>query len=107
MDNRVAVQAGSEASLSSFLSRVFLWMAFGLAVSAAGSWWLLSQPNLFMALIRNQWAFFGLAIVEIGLVLYLSTAIMRMSTAMASTLFLVYSFLNGVTLSPIFVVYTG
>ncbi len=33
-------QSQSEASVSSFLSRVFLWMALGLTVSAAGSWWL-------------------------------------------------------------------
>ncbi len=100
-------QAQSEASVSGFLSRVFLWMALGLTVSAAGSWWLMAQPSLLMGLLKNQWAFIGLAVVEIGLVLWLSMAVMRMSAALATTLFLAYSFLNGITLCPILLIYTG
>ena len=100
-------QVQSEASVSSFLSRVFLWMALGLTISAAGSWWLLAQPNLLMGLLKNQWAFIGLAVVEIGLVLWLSMAVMRMSTALATTLFFAYSFLNGITLCPLLLIYTG
>ncbi len=107
MDNRTIASQSSEASVSNFLSRVFMWMGLGLAVSASGTWWLLSQPNLLMAILRNQWAFFGLAIVEIGLVIWLSVAAMRMSTVLATTVFLVYSFLNGITLCPLFLAYTG
>ncbi len=107
MENRtISTQAG-QISESGFLSKVFLWMAFGLAVSAAGSYWLLSQPNLLMHVVKNQWIFFGLVIAELGLVIWLSAGAMRMSAQMATTVFLVYSFLNGVTLSPIFLVYTG
>ena len=107
MANQVLTQARSEASVSEFLSRVFLWMALGLAVSAAGSWWLLSQPGLFMAVVKNQWIFFGLVIAELVLVFWLSAAAMTMGTGLATLLFFAYSFLNGVTLSPLFVVYTG
>ncbi len=108
MDNRsVSSHVSSEVSVSSFLSRVFLWMSVGLSVSAVGTWWLLSQPNLLTALLRNQWAFIGLAVAEIALVIWLSVAAMRMSTMLATTLFLVYSFLNGITLTPIFLIYTG
>ena len=108
MDNRSTVtQAGSQADVSSFLSRVFLWMGLGLAVSAAGSWWLLSQPELLTTVVKNHWVFFGLVIAELALVIWLSAAAMRMSAGLATGVFLAYSFLNGVTLSPLFLVYTG
>jgi FtsH-binding integral membrane protein len=107
MDNKVLTQPRSEAAVSGFLSRVFLWMALGLGVSAAGSWWLLAQPELLMAMARNQWIFFGLVIAELALVIWLSAAIMTMGTGLATTLFFVYSFLNGLTLSPLFLIYTG
>ena len=106
-DQKIITSVGEQASVSSFLSRVFLWMAAGLVVSTLGSFWLLSQPQLLTAIVKNQWIFFGLAIVEIGLVVWLSAAVMSMSAGLATLLFLVYSFLNGVTLSPLFLVYTG
>ena len=107
MQNNVLSPARSEASVSSFLSRVFLWMALGLAVSAAGSWWLLAQPALLMAVVKSPWIFFGLVIAELVLVFWLSAAAMTMGTGLATFLFFAYSFLNGVTLSPLFLVYTG
>ncbi len=107
MENRTMTTQALQVSESGFLSKVFLWMAFGLAVSAAGSFWLLSQPNLLAAVVKNQWIFFGLVIAELGLVIWLSAAAQRMSAGLATVVFLVYSFLNGVTLSPIFLVYTG
>lgn len=107
MENRTISTHAGQLSESGFLSKVFLWMAFGLAVSAAGSYWLLSQPSLLTAVLKNQWIFFGLVIAELGLVLWLSAAMQRMSAGLATTLFLVYSFLNGVTLCPIFLIYTG
>lgn len=107
MANNVLTQARPESSVSEFLSRVFLWMGLGLAVSAAGSWWLLSQPELLMMMAKNQWMFFGLVIAELVLVFWLSAKAMTMATGLATALFFVYSFLNGITLSPLFIVYTG
>ena len=107
MENQRIATTGAQASVSGFMSRVFLWMAVGLAVSAAGSMWLLSQPSLLGAVVKNQWIFFGLAVVEIGLVIWLSAAAMSMSAGLATMVFVAYSFLNGVTLSPLFLVYTG
>ena len=106
-DQRIVTGSGTQASVSGFLSRVFMWMAAGLVVSTLGSFWLLSQPQLLMTVVKNQWIFFGLAVAEIGLVIWLSAAAMSMSAGLATLLFMVYSFLNGLTLSPLFLVYTG
>jgi hypothetical protein len=51
--------------------------------------------------------FFGLIIAEFGLVFAIAGFAVRMGTATAAPLFLLYSALNGVTLSGIFLVYTG
>ncbi len=107
MDQKIIVGSSSEASVSSFLSKVFMWMAAGLVVSALGSFWLMAQPGLLKTVLGNQWIFFGLIIAELGLVIWLSAAIRSLSAGVATLIFLVYSFLNGITLTPIFLIYTG
>lgn len=97
-------QVGTE---SSFISKVFLWMAAGLTVSAFGAFWLLSQPALLKTLFSNKWIFWGLFIVQLGMVWGLSASVMRLSALAGTLIFLVYSFLNGLTLSSIFLVYTS
>lgn len=107
MDNKSIVGSQAQASESNFISKVYLWMSAGLGLSTLSSLWILSQPALLKALFTNNFLLIGLVVVELGLVIWLSAAIAKLSAAMAATLFLVYSFLNGLTLSSIFVVYTG
>jgi uncharacterized protein len=105
--NRTAVSQSAESSVSNFLSRVFMWMAGGLVVSAAGAWWILSQPELLMTVVKNQWIFFGLIIAELALVIWLTAASRTMATGLMTAVFFGYSFLNGITLSPLLLIYTG
>lgn len=107
MEQRTLTGSESQVSESGFISKVYLWMAGGLFVSAAASFWLLSQPELFKALVTNKLVFFGLILAELALVIGLSAALARLSAFAAAVMFCVYSFLNGVTLTPIFLVYTG
>jgi FtsH-binding integral membrane protein len=46
-------------------------------------------------------------IAQLGLVFYISARIQKLNASMATGLFLLYSALNGATLSFIFLVYTG
>lgn len=105
-NNRLAVDS-REASEASFVSKVFLWMSLGLALSAVASFALLGQPALLKAIFTNSWLLIGLLIAEFGLVIWLSAGAMKMSASLASVLFAVYSILNGVTLTSVFLVYTG
>lgn len=107
MDQRIVAGSQSQTSESSFISKVYLWMSGGLFLSAAASFWLLSQPELLKAIVLNKVLFFGLIIAELALVIILSAALARLNAFAATSMFLVYSFLNGVTLTPIFLVYTG
>lgn len=94
-------------SESNFLSRVFVWMAFGLFLSAAAAVGILSQPALVRALVVNQWAYFGIAIVQLGLVMWINRSLGSMSVGMARSIFSVYSILNGPLFAVILLVYTG
>ena len=64
------------------------------------------NSELVMAIATNRLLFWGLMLAELGLVIYLSARIMKMSFLTASLSFAAYSLLNGVTMSFIFFVYT-
>jgi len=57
--------------------------------------------------IGNRLVFFGLIVAEFGLVIGISAAAQRLSAASAGGLFLLYSALNGATLSVVLLMYTG
>lgn len=103
--------AENELALSAFVAKVmqqvYVRMFLGLVVTAVASWLMIQSPNAMYWFATNSWAFWVLLIAEIGLVIYLSARINKMSSTTAAALFFVYSALNGVVLSPIFLVYTG
>lgn len=94
-----------EKSEQTFIQRVYQWMAAGLAFTGAVSIWVASSPALLQALSGGM--FFVLMLVELGLVFWLSARALQMSPTAAIGAFLVYSGLNGLTLSFIFLVYTS
>ncbi len=106
MDNKTIISQGA-SSEASFISRVYLWMALGLTVSATTSFALMAQPALLQAIFTKPVLLIGIVVAEFALVIWLSAAAMRMGASLASLLFLAYSALNGVTLTAIFLAYTG
>jgi hypothetical protein len=94
-------------ALNAFMRGVYQWMAGGLALTAITAYLVASTPALVQAILDNQILFWGLIIAEFGLVMWISAGIGRLSASMASGLFLLYSGLNGVTLSAILLAYTG
>ncbi|MDD2901348.1 MAG: Bax inhibitor-1/YccA family protein [Syntrophales bacterium] len=98
--DRVAVVQGA------FIRRVYNWMALGLAATALIALYTAGNPALLKFIFGNTLVFFGLIIAELGLVIWLSAGINRMQFSTASAMFFVYSALNGLTLSVIFLTYT-
>ncbi len=88
------------------ISQVYAWMMAGLLVTGAIASWVASTPALINAIVGNSIIFFGLIIGEIAMVWILVANIRRMSVGLATTMFLAYSALNGLTLSVIFLAYT-
>jgi FtsH-binding integral membrane protein len=66
---------------------------------------LFVQTSLYVPFVSNQLLFFAVIIAEFALVIRLSSRIMTMSVGEAAGSFALYSILNGLTLSSIFVVY--
>lgn len=89
----------------SFVQRVYQWMAAGLALSGLTAVWASGQLGLIRVLAGG--GFFVLMLAELGLVFWLSAFVTKISAQAAVLGFLVYSFLNGLTLSFVFLVYTG
>jgi len=105
MDRSIeAVQA--QAAETSFFSKVYMWMAGGLLTSAFSSYLVLSTPAILKLVLTNQILFFGLIIGQFALVIWLGRALFSLSVGMATGIFVFYSFLTGVTLSFIFLIYT-
>jgi hypothetical protein len=98
---------GTPERVTAFLRKVYGWMCVGLGVTAVVALGVASSPGLVQTIYANKLLFYGLFAVELGLVFFLSARVNKLAPATASGLFLLYSGLNGVTLSWIFLAFTG
>lgn len=98
-----------DAKVSSVMKGVYVKMFLGLLVTAAVAWGVAATAvvgsGFYYYLLTHSWLYWGLAIVEIGLVLWISAGLRKMSSGMATGLFFLFAIVNGLTLSMIFAVY--
>ena len=108
---QTAVQAENELTLQRYVAgvmrKVYGKMALGLLATAATSYLVFSSQALMSLLFSSPATIWLLFAVELGLVIYLSARIDKLSSGTATALFYAYSILNGVALTPIFLAYTG
>ena len=108
---QTAVQAENELTLQRYVAgvmrKVYGKMTLGLLATAATSYLVFSSQALMSLLFSSQATIWLLFAVELGLVIYLSARIDKLSSGTATALFYAYSILNGVALTPIFLAYTG
>ena len=108
---RTAVEAENEQTLQRYVAgvmrRVYGKMTLGLLLTALTAFLVVSSPAALSLLFSSTATLWILFAVEIGLVIYLSARLDKLSTGVAAALFYLYSALNGVVLAPIFLVYTG
>lgn len=88
-----------------FMNAVYAWMCLGLGLTAATACWVSGQPDL-LKTIYSTGPFIGLALLELLLVVVISACFDSLGGFGAALLFGAYSFLNGLTLSAIFAMYT-
>ncbi|MFI5235779.1 MAG: Bax inhibitor-1/YccA family protein [Gemmatimonadales bacterium] len=97
----------SEAVVGEFLRKVYGWMFVGLALTSLVAWQVAASPSLSAAILGgNHLPFYALLFGELGLVWWISARVDRMAPGTAALLFLLYSALNGATLSVVLLVYT-
>jgi FtsH-binding integral membrane protein len=100
----VNARARQEAS-TIFLAKVFNWMAAGLALTGIVAWFS-ATSGLTLSIAKSPLYLF-LIFAELGVVIYLSARIEKIQAATATALFIGYAALNGLTMSVIFLRYTG
>ncbi len=96
--------APSNIVVSKVLSKVFLWMTAALAITGLTAM-TVANTSLAYTLLSSRGLFWTIALVEVGLVWFLSARIMKLSLPTATFLLAIYSVLNGITLSVILMLY--
>lgn len=87
------------------MRKVYVWMAFALLITGMTAYYVATSSTLMTAILTNKVLFWGLLIAELALVFGVSAAINRLSLLTATLMFLLYSVINGATLSVIFLIY--
>ena len=94
------------AAFPALMRKVYVWMAFALVITGITAYGVASSPSLLNLIFTSKAVFFGLIIAEFVLVLSVSAAINRLSLSTATLLFVLYSVVNGATLSCIFLAFS-
>ena len=105
MDSIVIKKAQVQVRVNSFVRSVYNWMAIGLGITGVVAYGVANSPGVTEVIFGSQLVFFGLIIAQLAMVYMISARIQRMQASTATMLFIVYSALNGATLSSIFLVY--
>ena len=84
------------------MRKVFVWMTLALAITGLTAYGVATSPTILSLIFSSKVTFFGLIIAEFALVFAISGAINRLSLSTATMLFILYSVINGATLSSIF-----
>jgi FtsH-binding integral membrane protein len=90
-----------------FLLNVYNWMAMGLALTAVIAYGVSTSETLLRTIFSNPILFWGIIILQFGVVIGLSAAINKMPVVLAIGAFFLYAALTGLTLSSIFIIYTS
>lgn len=98
-----SINTVSEAYVQDFMTKVFGYMSIGLLITAFFSFLTLSfQPLLKFALQARIF----LIIADLAVVIYLAHTALKKTALSALCWFGLYAVLNGLTLAPIFLIYT-
>jgi len=88
------------------MRKVFVWMTLALAITGLTAYGVATSPTILSLIFSSNVTVFGLIIAEFALVFAISGAINRMSLSTATMLFILYSVINGATLSSIFLTFS-
>ncbi len=105
MDALTLQRTQVQVRVNSFVRSVYNWMAVGLGLTGLTAFYVASSPEILRLIFGSGIVFFGLIIGQLALVFTISSRIYRMQASTATALFILYSILNGTTLSSIFLAY--
>ena len=90
-----------------FISKVYGWMAAALAITGLTAWWTASTPTMVETIVGNRGVFLFMIIGQLLLVGVLAGWINKLSSQVATIIFIAYSILTGFIFSAFFLIYTA
>lgn len=99
-------QGALSTAFPALMRKVYVWMTMALAITGICAYGVATSPSLLQLIYGNSMTLWVLIAAELGLVFYTTARINKLSLTTATTLFALYSALNGVTLASIFLVYS-
>ncbi len=100
-------QTQTQIRVNAFIRSVYNWMAIGLGLTGVMAFYVAQSEVMRNLIFGNPVLFYGLIIGELALVFFLSARVQKLRASTATALFVLYSVLNGATLSFVFLVYTS
>jgi len=107
MDSMSLNPREAQLAQAAFINKVYAWMGGALLLTGLVAYMTAATPGILEAVVGNRIVFYALLFGELGLVWFVTARIATLSGVMATFLFLLYSVLNGLTFSVIFLVYTA
>lgn len=98
--------ATDERSIYSFFNAVYAWMAVGLALTAVVAYVVAHTPALLQIIYGGKAIVLVMALGAFGIAWYVQSQIGRISTGVATALFLLYATIMGAMISYVFIVYS-
>ena len=89
------------------MRKVYVWMTLALVITAVTAYGVAHSEALVSSMYESRGLLWGLLLAELALVFGISRFINRLSLVTATLLFILYSALNGATLSVIFLAYSS
>ncbi len=99
--------ANSALRENSLIKNVYLWMSLGLVITGVVAFAVSQNIALLRFFNTNAFVLLALVIAQLVVVMVLSDRLQQLKTGTAIGLFIGYSVLTGISLSSLFIVYTG
>ncbi len=97
-------QTQLQTRVNEFVRGVYNWMTIGLVLTGIVAYFVTASDQALRFVYQARWLFF---IGELALVFIISARIQKIQASSATIMFVVYSALNGATLSLILAMFTG
>ena len=94
------------AETQRFFVKVYGWMSVALIITGLVAVWASSNQTIMRIILDKEYVFVSLLVFEFLLVMFLVGWIKKISSQTATLILILYSGLNGLTLSVIFLVFT-
>jgi FtsH-binding integral membrane protein len=104
---RLDYESGAETlTVAQFFNTVYAWMCVGLALSACVAWYFSQNIELLRVIYGNKGGFAAIGLGAFAIAWYVQSQAGRLTSTVATILFLLYAAIIGALISGIFLVYS-